>query len=106
MNANEYQLLAMRTAAGGKSLLNAALGLAGESGEVADLIKKAKFQGHPLDEDKLVEELGDVLWYVALAAEVLGVSLEDIMHRNIDKLWSRYPAGFDPERSQHMEEEQ
>lgn len=105
MNANEYQLLAMRTANDG-DLVNAALGLAGESGEVADLIKKVEFQGHILDEDKLVEELGDVLWYVALAAETLGVPLEDIMRRNIDKLWSRYPAGFDPERSQHREEEQ
>lgn len=103
MNANEYQLLAMRTANGG-NLVNATLGLAGESGEVADLIKKAEFQGHPLDEDKLVEELGDVLWYVALAAETLGVSLEDIMRRNIDKLWSRYPAGFDPEHSLHRED--
>lgn len=85
-------------------LLNAALGLCGESGEVADLIKKYRFQGHELDTAKLIKELGDVQWYIALAASALGVSLSEIMMRNIEKLRKRYPNGFDPERSIHREE--
>lgn len=80
-------------------LINAALGLAGESGEVADILKKCNFQGHALDKDKLIEELGDILWYVALAAQALGTDVSEIMVRNIQKLWKRYPNGFDSEKS-------
>lgn len=98
-----YQRQALRTAndfhTGKEWLCNVGLGLAGEAGEVADLIKKIAFHGHPLDRDKLMDEMGDVLWYLALAAEVLGMSLDEIANRNIDKLWERYPAGFDSVRS-------
>lgn len=103
-----YQAQAMRTAGEFSHedyLLNAALGLCGESGEVADLIKKYRFQGHELDTAKLIKELGDVQWYIALAASALGVSLSEIMMRNIEKLRERYPDGFDPERSRNREEE-
>ena len=103
-----YQEQAMRTAGEFSHedyLLNAALGLCGESGEVADLIKKYRFQGHELDTAKLIKELGDVLWYAALLARVLGVSLGDVMIRNVAKLRERYPDGFDPERSIHREED-
>jgi hypothetical protein len=69
----EYQRLALRTARLGEHsreqhLRNAALGLFGESGEIADAIKKAEFQGHVLDVEHLKKEAGDVLWYVALLA--------------------------------------
>lgn len=80
-------------------LLNGALGLTGESGEVADLIKKYLFHGHDLDKDELVKELGDVCWYVALLCHAIGVSLEEIMSRNIEKLKKRYPEGFSSEAS-------
>lgn len=104
MNFNEYQKLALRTANKDKDLvINAALGLAGESGEVADLIKKHLFQGHELNKEKIVDELGDILWYIAIMAEGLGVEMEVIPTHNIDKLRKRYPNGFEAERSINRE---
>lgn len=102
--ANTYQKYALRTARTEESskeelLENAAMGLNGEAGEVIDLIKKHKFQGHKLDKGKIVEEVGDVLWYCALAAYGVGMTLEDIMKANIAKLSKRYPEGFDKKRS-------
>lgn len=100
MNFNEYQKLALRTANKDKDLvLNAALGLTGESGEVADIIKKYLFQGHELDKEKIIDELGDILWYIAIMAEGLGVKMEVIPTYNIDKLKKRYPNGFEVKRS-------
>ena len=108
MTPNEYQQLANRTSGSYDTLeamiANGVFGLCGESGEVADLVKKWTFQGHILDRDKMVEELGDVLWYVALLATALHEPLEAIMQANIDKLRKRYPDGFDPERSVNRDE--
>ena len=108
MNADQYQQLAMRTLAVGldpqQRLTNAALGLSGEAGEFADNVKKHLFHGHPLQHDELRKELGDVLWYVALACDSLGLSLADVMQTNIDKLRRRYPAGFSSDQSLHREE--
>lgn len=70
----------------------AAMGLAGETGEVVDLLKKVIFHGKPITDElraKLILELGDVLWYYALACKLLGVSLEIVMDRNIAKLEDR-----------------
>jgi len=71
-----------------------ALSLAGETGEVVELIKKAVFHGKGLDLGKLSEELGDVLWSVAAIAEQNDLSLAEIAHSNIEKLTKRYPSGF------------
>ncbi len=95
---NEYQDDAMRTAGQG-DLVCAALGLAGESGEFADAVKKYRYHGHQLDYAHLIEEVGDVLWYCALAARELGVTLEDVANENVLKLERRYPTGFDAQRS-------
>lgn len=75
-------------------MLNGALGITGEAGEVADLIKKHVFHGHDLDRGEIVKELGDVCWYVALLASSIGVGLDEILERNIEKLKRRYPEGF------------
>lgn len=105
MKGNEYQKLAMRTANKKcRSLGNAGLGLAGEAGEAADIIKKHLFQGHELDKDELITELGDVCWYVALAAELIGADMETVLFRNIEKLKRRYPEGFSEEKSINREE--
>ena len=109
MKINEYQKLALRTASTlepDKLVLNGALGLNGESGEVADHIKKHLFQGHELDKNNLAKELGDICWYIAIMAEGLGYDLETIMQMNIDKLRKRYPQGFEAERSLHREKNQ
>lgn len=105
MTVNDYQRKAGRTipekVAADKDamLVNGALGLCGEAGEVADIVKKFKFQGHDLNTAKVKDELGDVCWYIAMMATALGVSLEDILEQNILKLMRRYPDGFSAERS-------
>ena len=105
MKPNEYQRLAMRTAdANCRCFSNVGLGLAGEAGEVADMIKKNMFQGHIFDLEAYIKELGDVIWYSALGCEVAGIDLETVMELNIEKLRERYPDGFDPERSRNREE--
>lgn len=103
MTINEYQDLAMRTLNPALSrkdvLINSVMGLCGESGEAIDLVKKWLAQGHPLDRERLIKELGDVAWYLAEAATALEVPLETVLQGNIDKLKARYPEGFDCERS-------
>lgn len=109
MTGNEYQEAALRTAQIDKLspddlLLNGALGLCGESGEVADMVKKNFFQGHDLDREHLAKELGDVAWYLAVAAFAIGYPLDLVLQKNVDKLKERYPDGFDAERSRHRKE--
>lgn len=103
MEAKKYQEFAMKTLnpniCKDDLLLNAAMGLCGESGEVLDLLKKKMFQGHDLDKDKLILELGDIAWYLAEAATALDTTLDDIFQRNIDKLKKRFPNGFDEAKS-------
>ena len=71
-----------------------ALGVTGEAGEVADVVKKVVGHGHPLDRAALVKELGDVLWYVAAIAHVLGSDLDEVAAANVAKLRKRFPDGF------------
>ncbi len=109
MHFSEYQELAMRTASAKNrepknALLNAALGLNGEAGEFADALKKTIFQDHAFDRAHMSEEIGDVLWYCALAAEGLGESLDAIAEANVEKLKKRYPQGFDADRSRNRTE--
>ena len=73
--------------------------MCGEAGECIDAVKKSIFQGHELDVEHLVKELGDVLWYVAISAHALGYKLSDVATINSEKLRSRYPEGFDASRS-------
>ena len=103
MTINEYQELAMKTLNPGLSrkdvLINGVMGLCGESGEAIDIVKKHLAQGHELDREALVKELGDVAWYLAETAYALDVKLEDVLKGNIEKLKKRYPDGFDQEKS-------
>lgn len=75
-------------------LLHAMIGLTTESGEIQDQMKKHIFYGKAIDKVNLVEELGDLMWYIAIASDVLGVSLEDIMAKNNEKLEARYGKVF------------
>lgn len=117
MTGSEYQKLAMRTNDGKNKdrleimlfdepadiggILDGCLGLAGESGELIDLIKKWIFHGKPLDTEHAKKELGDVCWYIAMIAHSFGWDLDEILKMNIDKLKARYPEGFDPELANH-----
>ncbi len=108
MTINEYQKEALRTASGMSDnvpmVVNGVLGLCGEAGECADMVKKNLFQGHELDKEHFAKELGDVAWYLAVAAHAVGYDLETVLQMNVDKLRKRYPEGFDPERSLHRQE--
>ena len=103
MNVNEYQVLAMATLNPELNkkdvLINSVMGLCGESGEAIDIVKKWLAQGHDLDKDRLIKELGDIAWYLAEAATALDLPLEQILQANIDKLKKRYPEGFEVKRS-------
>ena len=105
MTINEYQNLAMTTLNPELNrkdvLINGVMGLCGESGEAIDIVKKWLAQGHELDKEKLIKELGDIAWYLAETAYALDVPLEDVLQSNIDKLKRRYPEGFDLEKSIH-----
>ena len=107
MTVNEYQKLAMTTLNRELSqkdiLINAVMGLCGESGEAIDIVKKHLFQGHNLEKEKLAKELGDIAWYLAEAATALDIDLDDIFAANIEKLRKRYPEGFDTDRSIHRD---
>ena len=108
MTINEYQKLAMTTLNKDLSkkdvLINAVMGLCGESGETIDIVKKHLHQGHELDKDKLIKELGDVAWYLAEACFALVIELETVLNLNIEKLKKRYPERFEVNNSVNRSE--
>lgn len=131
MTGSEYQKLAMRTNDGKcserlykklftrkaegfhitkdlndmGSVLNGCLGLAGETGEVLDMVKKWVFHEKELDKEHLKKEIGDVMWYVAMLCESFGFDLDEILQMNIDKLMARYPEGFDTDKANNRKPE-
>lgn len=85
-------------------LITAALGLSAEAGEFGDLVKKCLFQGKELNKENkelMIKELGDVMWYLAQGCMALGVTIDDVLWANIDKLEKRYPNGFEVARSEN-----
>ena len=77
-------------------LTTSGVGLAAESGEFLEIVKKMVFQGKPWNSDNrehLIIELGDVMWYVAQACMALDISFEEVLERNVQKLDKRYPGG-------------
>jgi len=105
MDLNDYQRQAMRTWQDDLPYVEAkamaAMGLSGEAGEVCDLLKKFLFHDHELTTNELIDELGDVLWYLAAVAHSFDIPLELVAKRNVAKLRERYPDGFDAERSKN-----
>ena len=77
-----------------KRLLHATLGLVTEAGEFADSVKRSLFYNKEFDKVNACEEIGDVLWYCALALDHLGSSFEEAMEINIAKLAKRYPDKY------------
>jgi NTP pyrophosphatase (non-canonical NTP hydrolase) len=79
-------------------LITASAGLTAEAGEFTEVVKKILFQGKPLNEENIFHmkrELGDICWYLAVAAAALGTSLDEIFVMNVEKLSARYPQGFE-----------
>ena len=89
-------------------LLTAALGLAAESGEFTEVVKKIILQGKPYNEDNVFHmkrELGDVCWYIAQACMALDTTFDEIIEMNVDNLKARYPGGeFDVHKSENRRE--
>ena len=106
MEFKEYTKNAMRSCnlEGQDKLVHGALGLCGESAEVADIVKKHIYQGHDININHLIEELGDVMWSVAEICDELHLDFNEILIKNNDKTKRRYPNGFEKERSVHREE--
>ena len=86
-------------------LLTAALGLAAESGEFTEVVKKIILQGKPYNEDNVFHmkrELGDICWYIAQACMALDTTFDEIIEMNVEKLKARYPGGeFDVHKSEN-----
>lgn len=84
-------------------LTNMVIGIMGESGEVADIIKKSLYQGHKLDRENIAEEIGDIMFYIVNLCNVLDLDLdldlETLIANNYYKLLERYPNGFEVSRS-------
>lgn len=106
MNPSEYIRSALRTESpysfmetNGVSprVEHAVMGVVTEAGELIAAVKKSKIYGKPLDCVNLVEEAGDVMWYLAILADELGVSFEEIWDKNIAKLRQRYPDKYTDE---------
>lgn len=92
----DYDIVAKRLAENTKllRLLHAGIGMSGETGEILDILKKGMAYGKEIDRTHLKEEVGDVLWYMAIMLDELGVSFEEVMLKNAEKLRKRYPTGF------------
>src|SRR4051812_33104077 len=120
MTFDEYQAHVLRTANRGEypksvggwkdtqalfDTLVWGLGLTGEAGEVADLLKKGIGHSHGVDKDKLCKELGDVMWYVGALAHAYGIGLDEVAQANVAKLKARYPDGFTVEASKAKADE-
>lgn len=88
---------------GKERLLHAGIGLATESGEFLDALKKSVFYGKELDRVNLKEELGDILWYMAIAMDALGTDFETEMEKNIKKLKARYGERFSKEAAENRD---
>lgn len=124
MNGKEYQQYAMRTndkegmtrlcrkiftasletKTNVVDLITACFGLCGEVGEFVDLVKKWIFHEKDIDFHHLQLELGDILWYVALACDAMGWNMDEIMQMNIDKLSRRYKDGFTVEEANNRKQ--
>ena len=89
-------------------MLTAAIGLASETGELNEIIKKCMFQGKPMDEDTkyhMARELGDIIWYWIQACESINYDPNKIIEMNVEKLKARYPGGeFDVHYSENRKE--
>lgn len=102
MNFHEYQVLARRTQNTSitefQRKMHALHGMSSEVGEIHGIFQKV-YQGHTVDYDELIKEMGDLMWFMCELCDCIGIELEDVCRLNIEKLKKRYPEGFDEEKS-------
>jgi NTP pyrophosphatase (non-canonical NTP hydrolase) len=109
MNPSEYVKNALRTESGNYEfqgvhgvtprIEHAVIGLVTEAGELTDAVKRSKIFGRELDKVNVIEEAGDIMWYLALLSDELGVPFEDIWEKNVNKLRKRYPEKFTTDKA-------
>ena len=107
MNFKDFQQKSTRTMPEVNDELtisNYCMGLAGETGEVVDYLKKVLFHGHTFDRQVIEKELGDALHYLSGIATLLDISMEEVASKNLEKLKKRYPEGFSKEASKNRVE--
>lgn len=104
MTGNEYQKLAARTMDSklyyGEAIAHSLHGMAGEVGELHSIYQKV-YQGHKIDKEHCMKEVGDLLWFIAEYCTTMEWDLEEVMELNIEKLMKRYPNGFEADKSLH-----
>lgn len=107
MTGIEYQLLAARTINPAlddhEKEMHALFGMVSEVGELHGIFQKS-YQGHEIEEEHVLKEIGDLMWFIAEFLTVNHWNLDDVMQLNIDKLYARFPDGFDSEKSLHRKE--
>ena len=107
MQLNEYQRLAARTInkelTDAENEFHALHGMTGEIGELNSIYQKY-YQGHQMDYDHAMSELGDLLWFIAEYCTAMGWDLDVVAQKNINKLKVRYPEGFNVNRSLYRAE--
>lgn len=106
MTFDEYQVAAMRTcscAGGVDKLVHGVFGLNSEAGEVSGIMQKV-YQGHNINSEHLMKELGDCMWMIAEICTSIGCTIEEVCEMNIEKLQKRYPDGFSADKSLHRAE--
>lgn len=86
--------LFVNRSAGSDGLMHAAIGIAGEAGELLDAIKKVWVYNKPIDRNNIVEELGDIEWYMQALRTLLCITREETIRANVEKLGKRYPQGY------------
>jgi NTP pyrophosphatase (non-canonical NTP hydrolase) len=100
---DEYQRAAARTMnprlSDSERLVDAAAGLSEEAGEVLGLVRKHLYMRHQIDRERIKKELGDALWCLAAVATCLGLTLDEVAAKNLEKLERRYPEGYSDEAS-------
>jgi NTP pyrophosphatase (non-canonical NTP hydrolase) len=87
-------------------LLHAAIGIAGEAGELLDAVRKHVFDGQPLDEDNLKEEAGDIIFYLEALIQTMRFSVHEIITGNMAKLSKRYEGGYSDQQAQERKDKQ
>ncbi len=111
MQSKEYMENVKRTEslnfnASNTRLLHGAIGCCTEAGELMDVMKKSLFYGREIDRWNLIEEIGDMFWYLALMCDELDYTFENVMDMNIAKLKKRYPKQFTKSDEQNRDYEQ
>lgn len=84
-------------------LLHGAIGCCTEAGELLDAVKKCLFYNRVLDHINIEEEIGDLMWYVALVVDACGFDFDSILDKNIRKLKARYPEQFEEDKAENRD---